>query len=205
MSPSRGRITAFASWPFHDDADYSRTPTADLKGVGMPPYHHGNCRTITVAYFGDGEGDLGRWTRAARDRVALGRKEVAAVVERAKTAHWPHEKVVRGHFRKHGAVLGLASQADFSQAAVDLIRAGDRDVYLSMRKGVLNATFVRPRRVTQKNGKVEDGFEVTAVDLVDNRITSHHWRANIETSGDEVPAQKQPGRGIMKWLTRFLA
>lgn len=200
---SRGnRIAAFAAWPFHgDDADFSATPTASLKGIGLPPYHHGNCRTTTVAYFGDGGGDLGRWTRAARDREPLSRKDAAAVIERAKVAKWPHLKVVRGHFRKHGAKLGLMTQADFSQAAIDLIRAGDREVYLSMRKGGLNATFVR---AAESLDDQKQGFAVTAVDLVENKITSHHWRQKIETTGDEVPALKQPGRGIVKWLTAFL-
>lgn len=45
-----------------------------------------------------------------------------------------------------------------------------------------------------------DGFMVTSVDLSENKITSHHWRRNLETTGDEVPAQKQKGRGVMKWL-----
>lgn len=101
--------------------------------------------------------------------------------------------------------MGLATQADYSQAAVDLIRRGDRDVYLSMRRGALNATFVRAAD-NQKNGK--PGFAVTAVDLVENKITSFHWREKIATTGDEVPAQKQPGRGIQKgitqWLTKYL-
>lgn len=203
---SRGdRITAFRVWPFiGDDEDLSQTPTRDLQGIGMPPYHHGNCRTITVAYFGDGTGVTDGWTRAVRDREALSRSEVAKVIDRAKTAQWPHEKVVRGHFRKHGARLGLENQSDFSQAAVDLIRAGDRDVYLSMRKGRLNATFVRKRDIAEKNGKIVSGYQVTAIDMVENKITSHHWRKEIATTGDEVPAQKQPGRGIMKWLTRLL-
>lgn len=204
---SRGnRLAAFEAWPFYgDDVDLSQTPTKDLQGIGMPPYHHGNCRTITVAYFGDAAGDLGRWQRSVQDREALPRSDVGKIVERAQTAHWPHEKVARGHYRKHGVTLGHASQADFSQAAVDLIRSADRDVYLSMRKGRLNATFVRAKRVTKPSGKIEEGFEVTAVDLVDNKITSHHWREKIETTGDEIAAKKQAGRGIRKWLSRLMA
>lgn len=66
-----------------------------------------------------------------------------------------------------------------------------------MRKGVLNATFVTPARHAAKGW---DGFVVTAVDLEANKITSHHWRKKLQTGEDEVPAFRQPGRGIMKWL-----
>lgn len=188
-------------WTMHGaDADLSNVATAALKGTASPPYHF-RCRTITVAYFGTGNADLDRWTRAAQDRAPLSAKDVAAVIDRAKSADWPHTKVVRGHFRKHGDRLGYDTQADYSQAAVDLIRRADRDVYLSMRKGNLNATFVRPAREVVKG---KQGYRVTSVDLVDNKITSHHWRENLTTKGDDVPAQKQPGRGIMKWISRYL-
>lgn len=66
-----------------------------------------------------------------------------------------------------------------------------------MRKGVLNGTFVRPQKRADTGA---EGFAVTAVDLDANKITSHLWRAKLETTGDEVPAQKQPGRGVLKWL-----
>jgi len=201
----RNEPAAKAAWTMHGaDADLSNTPTSKLgKGVASPPYHF-RCRTITVAYFGGGNAQLDQWTRAAYDREPLSRKDVGALIDRAKSASWPHTKVVRGHFRKHGSKLGLDTQAAFSQAAVDLIRRGDRDVYISMRKGALNATFARPAKLTLPSGKVRNGFEVTAIDLTENKITTHHWRERIETTGDEVPAQKQPGRGIIKWLTEYL-
>ena len=195
-------------WVMHGKgADLSGTATRDLKGVGSPPYHY-RCRTITVAYWEkpaetDAGGDadpaqhLERWKRAAYDREPLTRTEVGALIERARTAEWPHVKVVRGHYRKHQQRLGIDNQSDFSQSTVDLIRRGNRDVYTSVRNGVLNATFVTPaRRAT--DGKM--GYFVTAVDVEANRITSHHWREKLQTSGDEVPAFKQPGRGIVKWL-----
>ncbi|MCF6432643.1 hypothetical protein [Leisingera sp. MMG026] len=202
----RNEPAAKAAWTMHGgDADLSNTPTSKLdRGTAGPPYHF-RCRTITVAYFGSGDSDIDRWTRAAYDREPLGRKDIGTVIDRAKGARWPHTKVVRGHYRKHGGRLGRNTQADYSQAAVDLIRRGDRDVYLSMRQGVLNATFVRAKTITLASGKTRQGFEVTAVDMTENKITSHHWRAKIETTGDEVPAQKQPGRGIMKWLTQYWA
>lgn len=66
------------------------------------------------------------------------------VIERARSASWPQTKVVRGHFRKHQARLGIETQEVFSTSATDLIRRGDRDVYLFVRRGALNATFMRP-------------------------------------------------------------
>ncbi len=186
-----------AAWTMHGaKADLSATPTHALRGTASPPYHY-RCRTTTVAWFGEGESDLDRWRRAAYDREPLSRKDVGALIEQARSASWPHAKVVRGHFRKHQARLGIETQEAFSASAIDLIRRGDRDVYISTRKGVLNATFVRAFTERRKG---RPGFIVTAVDLEANKITSHHWRENLETTGDEVPAQRQPGRGIMKWL-----
>lgn len=66
------------------------------------------------------------------------------VIERARSASWPQTKVVRGHLRKHQARLGIETQEVFSTSATDLIRRGDRDVYLFVRRGALNATFMRP-------------------------------------------------------------
>ena len=201
----RNEPAARAAWTMHGaDTDFSNTPTRRLDdGTGGPPYHF-RCRTITVAYFGSGDGDVDRWTRAAYDREPLSRRDVGRLVDQAKSARWPNNKVVRGHFRKHQRRLGVDTQSDYSQSAVDLIRRGNRDVYLSVRKGVLNATFVQSRQITLPSGKVRDGFAVTAVDVSENKITSHHWREKLETTGDEVPGQQQPGRGIEKWLSKYL-
>ena len=186
------------TWTMHGEkTDLSNTPTSELdKGTAGPPYHF-RCRTITVAWFGTGDGEIDQWTRAAYDREPLSRKDVGKLIERAKTAKWPHTKVVRGHYRKHKGRLGFSDQSAYSEAAVDLIRRGDRDVHLSVRRGVLNATFTRPAVDTVTGAP---GFAVTSVDLAENKITSHHFRKNLETAGDEVPAQKQSGRGIIKWL-----
>lgn len=82
------------------------------------PYHY-NCRTITVAYWEtpaeiaapddtpDPAANLDRWKREAYNRDNLTRKEVAALIDHAKGAKWPHTKVVRGHYRKHQRALGL--------------------------------------------------------------------------------------------------
>lgn len=196
----RNEPAARAAWRMHSPkTDFANKPSNSLgRGTANPPYHF-RCRTITVAYFGDGDGDLDRWQRAAYDRQPLSRKDVAALIDRAKAAKWPHTKVVRGKYRKHQGSIGVDSQDAYSQSAIDLVRRADRDVYLSVRKGSLNATFAKKRRhpITGKSGYI-----VTAIDLTDNKILSHHWRTKLETIADEVPAQKQPGRGIMKWVTR---
>jgi len=200
----RNEPAARAAWAMHGaGADFAGTPTSKLgNGTASPPYHF-RCRTITVAYFGSGDSDIDRWTVAAYDREPLSRKDVGALIERARTAKWPHAKVMESHFRRKAGQLGLPFLDEFNQSAVDLIRRGDRDVYVSMRKGVLNATFVRPHTYIRPNGRKIECFAITAVDVVENKITSHHWREKLETTGDEVPALKQPGRGITKWLTRF--
>lgn len=210
---SRGDKLAMADiWTMHGKgADLSNTRTRDLKGVGSPPYHY-NCRTITVAYWEtpaeiaapddapDPAHNLDHWKRAAYDRERLSRKQVEAVIERAKAANWAKGAkgdIARDHFVKHSAALKIDDQPAFSQSAIDNIRRGRRDLYLSVRNGSLRGSFVRPARHAVKG---RPGFIVTVVDLEANKITSHHWRYKLETSGDEVPAFKQPGRGIMKWL-----
>jgi SPP1 gp7 family putative phage head morphogenesis protein len=197
----RNEPAAKAAWTMHSGADdLSNTPTSKLgKGVGSPPYHF-RCRTITVAYFGSPDKDLDRWMRAAYDRERLSRKDAAAIIDRAKTASWPDIKVSRKHYGKHGNALGLTSQKAYNQSAVDLIRQGDRDVYLSIRKGALNATFVR-EQVSARSGKTY--LAATSVDLTDNKILTHHRRRAPSSKGDEVPKQKLPGRGIAKWLFDF--
>ncbi len=192
----RDDASAKAAWTMHGaGADLSATPTSKLgSSTASPPYHF-RCRTITVLYVEAGNDQVASWQRAALNRSPLSRREVGELIDQAKTAQWPHTKVVRGHYRKHGGTLGLSNQADFNQSAIDLIRRGDRDVYLSVRRGRVNATFVRSKKIQDKNG-----FMITAVDLVDNKITTHHWRDRLETRGDEVPNFKQPARGIAKWL-----
>ncbi|MEG9883836.1 MAG: hypothetical protein V6Z86_04295 [Hyphomicrobiales bacterium] len=156
--------------------------------------HTANARAIS---------GIGHLRQSVRDREVLSRKEIGKLIKRAKTAQWPHVKVSQGHFRKHHGQLGLSIQADYNQSALDLIRHGDRDVYLSMRKGVLNATFVKARKVTRPDGKVVEGFNVTAVDMKANKITTHHWREKLGAKNDQVPAHKQRARGVVKWLTGF--
>lgn len=213
---ARGDKLAMADiWTMHGKgADLSGTRTRDLKGVGSPPYHY-RCRTITVAYWEtpaeiadpgeapDTTPNMDRWKRAAYDRDKLTRKEVEAVIERAKAANWAggkREDVARDHFRRHSVTLKINDQADYNQAAVDNIRRAGRDVYLSVRNGSLTGSFVRSHRRISSKGKTIDGFIVTVVDLEGNRLLSHHFKEKLPQHQDEVPPVKQGGRGIMKWL-----
>ena len=194
----RDEAAAKAAWTMHGaKADLSGTPTSKLGSATASPPYHFRCRTITVIYFEAKNTQVDTWQRAALNRTPLSRREVGKLIDQAKTAKWPHTKVVRGHYRKHGQKLGLNTQSDFNQSAIDLIRRGDRDVYLSVRKGRVNATFARHQKHPIEG---TEGFAVTAVDLVDNKITTHHWRPKLETKGDEVPNFKQPARGIVKWF-----
>lgn len=213
---ARGNVDALKDiWVMHGaGTDLSNTRTRDLKGVGSPPYHY-RCRTITVAYWEtsaeiagpDGAPDpaqsLDRWKRAAYDREKLPRKEVAAIIQRAKAANWAGGKkgdVARWHFDKHSALLGISDQAAFNQAAVDNIRRAGRDVYLSVREENLRASFVRLATRTRSTGKREAGHVITAVDLKNNRLVTHHFARKMPVYEDEVPPVKQGGWGIVKWL-----
>lgn len=200
-------------WTMHGKgADLSATPTRDLKGVGSPPYHY-RCRTITVAHWEaadeggeDGAADqapVARWMRAAYDRDKLPKKEIGAMIQRAKSATWAggaKGDLARGHYRKHATVLGVSDQAAYNQAAIDNIRRAGRDLYLSVRDGELRASFVRPITRTNSKGKPVKGFVITVVDPKENRLITHHFRRDLPVRSDEVPPIKQGGWGIVKWL-----
>lgn len=202
-------------WVMHGKgADLSGTRTRDLKGVGSPPYHY-RCRTITVAYWEtpaeisgpgaepDPAQSFSHWKRAAYNRDPLPRKEVGAIIDRARTANWAGGKagdVARAHFEKHATVLGVSDQAAFNQGAVDNIRRAGRDVYTSIRDGVLRGSFVRPHTRIRSNGRELPGYIVTVVDLEKNRLITHHFRTALPVASDEVPPMKQGGWGIAKWL-----
>jgi hypothetical protein len=206
---SRGnKPAAFKAWRFHDDEDdLSATPTADLQGVGMPPYHHGNCRTITVAYYGDAPGDMGRWKRAMQDREVLPKAEVAKIIDKAKGATWAEGAdggVAKRHFADHSARLGVETLGAYNASIADNIRRAGRNVWLSQRDGGMRAIFARPvQRVTSK-GKVLEGYLVTTVDMDGGKVVSHHWREKIESGKDEISPVKQGGHGIMKGVLAWL-
>ena len=98
-------------------------------------------------------GAAGPWTASRSDTDIL--------IARLKQAPWLNGKVLRQKYQKHGEGLGINSLADFTNSAEDLIRRGDRDVYLAVRKGQLDAVFARKA----KNSRGRDGYLVTVVDV----------------------------------------
>lgn len=208
-STKGNKPASFKAWRFHgDDDDLSATPTADLRGVGMPPYHHGNCRTVTVAYFGDVAGDLGRWQRAMQDREALPKAEIAKIIDRAKGAIWAEGAdggVARRHFADHASRLGVKTLTGYNDSIADNIRRAGREVWLYQRNGAIRALFVRKHRRVTSKGKTVDGLLTTAIDLAGNRVVSHHFREKLGLEKDEIAPVKQGGLGIVKgvlaWLT----
>ena len=165
--------------------------------TAMPPYHF-RCRTITVAYQRQAESETDDWRRRTMDRQPLSRADTDTLIARLKQAPWPNGKVLRQKYQKHGEDLGINSLADFTNSAESLIRHGDRDVYLAVRKGQLDAVFARKA----KNSSGRDGYLVTVVDVENRKIRSHHHKKRLNSSQDEVQNVKQPGRGIMKWLMK---
>ena len=162
-----------------------------------PPYHF-RCRTITVAYFMDEEGELGAWKRKTYDRIPLDKKDIETIIDKAKSANWPHAAMRKWHFNKHHKEFGFSNHAQYSQSAIDLIRNGKRDVYLAIRKGELDAVFARAGK-HKTTGK--DGYFMTIVDIKNNKIRSHYHREGDHRSKrDDVQNVKQLGRGIIKWL-----
>ncbi|MDO5606013.1 MAG: hypothetical protein Q4G25_12715 [Paracoccus sp. (in: a-proteobacteria)] len=210
----RGDIeTMKRAWVMHGSgADLSATATRDLEGVGSPPYHY-RCRTITVAYWPPAPsaqisiGEMGRRDvalhdveRKTYDRVALTRKEVAAMIDRARTAGWANHDKMRATFEKHRDALRVKELSGFSQSAVDLIRRGNRDLYLTMhtkRDGSQELRMIFEG--VAKTSKGGAALAKTIVAVESNRIISHH-RTGLKKSEAFRGGVKQPARGIMKWL-----
>ena len=199
---TRNMDAAKRAWTMHsaNGADQiAGLSTANLPAnTANPPYHF-RCRTITVAYFIDDEGEIGAWKRKTYDRVPLAKKDIAQIIDRAKSARWPHAATRKWHFNKHKDEFGLTSQTDYSQSATDLIRSGKRDVYLAIRKGKLDAVF---SRAGKNKNTGENGHFLTVVDVEENKIKSHYHRSGKthRSKRDDVQNVKQPGRGIAKWL-----
>lgn len=201
-----------ASWAMHgQSADFSERPTSELTpDTASPPYHF-RCRTITVAYFGPPRGaqietpdghptiDLARVEERVRQREALGREDVAALVARAATAEWGSDRRFDGHVRRHARRMGLASAQDYDASARAMLENARSDVYLSMRKGSIDVVFARPAR----DHRGEPSHITTVVGLRDNVIRTHHYKRNLRTTEDQVPVVLQSMRtekGVIKWL-----
>lgn len=194
---------AKAAWTMHSSPDAvagKRTSKLPV-GTAMPPYHF-RCRTITVMYIIDDETEVGSWTRKAYDREQLSRQELAAVVERAKSAKWGRHKIGSRytndyHRLKHGGSVGAAGLGAYNEKAVNVVRRGSRDIYISVNNGHLYGWFVEPPK---KAGRKRSSL-VTIVDLTDNEIKTFHARGKLPSRRDEVPPIKQKkGRGITKWF-----
>lgn len=170
--------------------------------IGLPPYHF-RCRTVTVAYLGtDPEtvareaDDIERWTMAARQRELLPKRDLARIVERAMTARWDHLAYARGHLDKHRDDLAEAgvrveTLTDYNEAMDELIRRGDRDIALSIRRGRLYAEFSR---------ETSAGRLVAIVNLSDGKRASLHVKGRSRRGSlrNEMYAA-QNGRGVKKW------
>lgn len=194
----RGDVDAAKSaWPWPGEkaaAAISTTATKDLAAnIGSPPYH-GRCRTITVAYLPTG-GAASEWERAAYDREPLSRKQAAALIDHCKAASWRNAQALADHYEKHGKALWGTMPA-YNNAAVDLIRRADRDVYLSVRGGRLKALFVQPGATPKAS------YAMAVVDVLGQDIeTLHRRKGSMSGAADVVQAIKQPARGISKWLS----
>ncbi|SIS76998.1 hypothetical protein SAMN05421779_103540 [Insolitispirillum peregrinum] len=190
-------VAAKESWTMHGDGGgLADKPTSALPaGTGAPPYHH-RCRTITVMYFAP-TSDVDRWKEAVENREKLPRKDMADLVERLAQAKWRSPQQMKGHYKKHGDSWG--SLEAYSAAAVNMIRRGKRDVYLSVRGGRLKAVFVEPYQ-----GRKGPSNRMVVVDVAGQQIETMHKRSTLLNKIDDVSVQVQSGRGIMKWLKSMM-
>ena len=198
----RNQTAAKQAWKMHsslngkDSGNMAGLSTNRIPNhTANPPYHF-RCRTITVAYFMDEEGELGAWKRKTYDREKLAKKDIETIIAKAKNASWPHAAMRKWHFNKHYKEFGFSNHAQYSQSAIDLIRNGNRDVYLAIRKGELDAIFAR----AGKNKAGDSGYFMTIIDIKNNKIRSHYHRKALNSTRDDVQNVKQLGRGIIKWL-----
>ncbi|WP_124219494.1 hypothetical protein [Tibeticola sediminis] len=208
----RGHMEAAkAAWPMLDATMAFSGGTKVLPGnVGLPPYHF-RCRTVTVAYLGtdpevvEREADeIERWQMAARQREALPRRDLLRLIERARMARWDNLRYAMSHVERHRAEL--AAQLDITPQSMtldrynalmdDLIRRGDREIALSLRRGKLYAEFYR---------LTHDHQRLTAVvNLSDGKRTTLHVKRNAQGGSlmNQVFAP-QGGKGVQKWLGVF--
>jgi hypothetical protein len=190
-------LTAKAAWKMHNAKDASALEgkkTGDLPAhTASPPYHF-RCRTITVVYF-EPTTDADRYSQKTFNREPLTKKEVGELIDRAKSARWRAGRM-KPHYDKHGARYGSAEA--YNAAAIDLIRRGDRDVFLSVRGNRLKmiCTQSRPGKSSQL---------ITVVDVEKNELETFHIRSGkLASNNDDVKPVKQPGRGIIKGAIKWL-
>ncbi|PKR53542.1 hypothetical protein [Thalassospira marina] len=190
-------LTAKAAWKMHsakDAGDLEGKKTGDIPGhTASPPYHF-RCRSITVVYFEPATAN-DRYSQKTFNREALSKKEVGELIAQAKSARWRDGRM-KSHYDKHGTRYG--SLEAYNTAAIDLIRRGDRDVFLSVRGNRLKMICAQPRP-----GK---GSQLIAVvDVEKNELETFHIRSGkLASNNDDVKPVKQPGRGIIKGAIEWL-
>lgn len=203
---TRNMEAAKAAWVMHGAGDdFSRVKTSELpQGTASPPYHF-RCRTITVVYFqpagqeSAGGDDPARWLVDAYNREALSHADTEALIARCKGADWLNGTSLKAHYDKHGQAY--ESPEAYTQAAQAIIAQAARDVYLSVRNGKLKALFVEMRKAS--NGR--PSAKLVVVDVQGQTLETFHVRTppKLSADRDEVPAIKQPGYGIAKWLRKW--
>lgn len=205
----RGNMEAAkAAWPMFDARMAFAGGTKVLPpNVGLPPYHF-RCRTVTVAYLGvDPEvieqdaDEIERWQLAARQRERLPKRDLLRLIERARMARWDNLAYAMAHVGKHRDELAALMNIEPSQLTLDrynalmddLIRRGDREIALSVRRGRLYGEFYR---------QTEDGQRLTAVvNFSDGKRTTLHVKRGADGGSlkNEIFAP-QGGKGVQKWL-----
>ncbi|MCL6619473.1 MAG: hypothetical protein K6T33_06745 [Thermomonas hydrothermalis] len=190
-------------WPMMDGGTEIGGGKVLPGNIGLPPYHF-RCRTVTVAYLGTDPqtvareaDDVERWTMAARQRDLLPKRDLLRIVERAMTARWDNLAYARGHLEKHmddlaDAGVRAESLSEYNEAMDGLIRRGDRDIALSIRRSRLYAEFSRQTRA---------GRLTAIVNLSDGKRASLHVKGKHERGSlqNEMYAP-QNGRGVKKWM-----
>ncbi|MDM7322120.1 MAG: hypothetical protein P3W87_002315 [Gammaproteobacteria bacterium] len=166
---------------------------------------------MTVAYLGvDPEvierdaDEIERWQMAARQREVLPKRDLLRLIERARMARWDNLGYAISHVDKHRDEL--AAQLDmpphtmtldrYNALMDDLIRRGDREIALSLRRGKLYAEFSR---------NTGDGQRLTAVvNVSDGKRATLHVKRDAEGGSlkNDIFAP-QGGKGVQKWLGVF--
>jgi len=183
------------SWRMHGDADDLRDrPTSQLPSDTAGPPYHFRCRTITVLYRQDRGGVTRDTLQRITDREPITQQDVETVRTRAVGAAFLSNKQGRKKFSNHRPRIPTKKFKEYEPDARRLIEEAE-DVFLSARvplakegtgEPTLHAVF--SQRQERRDTK-EPGFLVTAVDLDENRIVSHHWRRNEVSDEDVVPAK----------------
>lgn len=187
--------------------------TSDITGssVGLPPYHF-RCRTTTVARFEPA--DYHERVREWAINGEVPKKELSTLIQYAANASWGTHPVtwqekhggdgekhpaVFVHYKRHAAALRANSMAEYNEAAMNLIRGGSRDVYLTIEKKE------HPYPVLLfHNPKTR---ELVVVNVKGQRLASYH-RLRVDQLEKKLPkldVSVKLGGGVMKWIKSALS